>query len=156
MTKKRNWKSYCNSPCMTCSANSIFFVKTASRYCYDDKFELPQVPKRVIYKLNGKNHVLATGIIDHETYSHDSDVGGDNGDKCTWEKNLMPTKPENYDTATYAMKEACKELKVSFDRLIGLTQKIKGEGADPPIVRPVKLKGPRLNKKELVYQIPLF
>ncbi len=155
MTRKQNFKSYCNSPCFTCSANSIFFVKTASRYCYDDKFELPQVPRKVIYKLNGKNHVLATGIIDHETYSHNSDVGGDGGDKCTWEMNLLESKPENYDHATYAMQEACKELEVNYDKLIRLTKRIKGEVQVVPM-SVTKPRRKRFRKKELVYQIPLF
>ena len=52
----KNWKSYCGNDCFQC--HSIFFVKSANRYCYEDKFDLPQVPKKILYKKNKQVNLL--------------------------------------------------------------------------------------------------
>ncbi len=114
-TRGKNWKSYCNSICTKC--NTIFFVKTANRYCYEDKYNLPQVPKKIIYKKNGVSNIVATGVIDHETYGDINDSGGG----ATWEEGFQEVIHDKNDDYMYIMKRTCKDLgidSVSFIKVL--------------------------------------
>lgn len=104
---KKKWKSFCNSICTTC--NTYFFVKSAKRYCYEDKYDLPQVPDQIRYKKNNKVNIVATGVIDHMTYS-----SGDSYSADTWESNFNSIRSENKDNNIYVLKEACKEMGINY------------------------------------------
>ena len=123
MKKNGNLKSYCNSICTGC--NSLFFVKTANRYCYDDKYNLPQIPNKVVYKKNKISHTIATGVIGHST--HKTMRSDDASGMEPWEKNFKPLKHENTDTYIHIVKETCKELKVNYDKFIRVFKKISKE-----------------------------
>ena len=125
-SRGKNWKSYCSSICTSC--NTIFFVRSANRYCYEDKFDLQQVPKKTIYKKDGKSHVLATGIIDHEKpTSNDGSLNESDLNGHTWENNFMETKPHNEDRYSHLISETCKEMKVSYKRFLKVLNKLSKE-----------------------------
>ena len=107
----RNFKSYCNSICTNC--NSLFFVKSANRYCYEDKFKLQQVPSKMLYKKNNKVNTVATGVIGHATYKGNGETG-----KEVWEENINSIITYNNDNTIYILKEACKEFDINYSKFV--------------------------------------
>ena len=129
MKKKsgKRWKSYCNSICTTC--NTIFFVKTANRYCYENKYNLEQVQRRIAYKVDGVKHTIATGVI--EGKKHQCDTATQNGDsKKEWfvyEMNYKKAIPDGVETYTYVLQETCKDFKIKYEAFIQKFNKIAKE-----------------------------
>lgn len=139
VARGKQWKSYCNSPCVSCSVNSMFFVKTANRYCYDDKYDITPVKKQMRYKKDGKTNIIATGVIGHATsISQNNDI---QDETYTWEKNLVKVVPVRQDERMYILKQACIYLGYNYDELIKIIIKINS-GKLMDIVKP------KQNKKE--------
>jgi hypothetical protein len=121
-TRNKRWKSYCNDNCTNC--NSIFFVKSAQRYCYEDKFDLPTVPQKMLYKENNKVHIVATGVIEHINYSKNSNSEHEN---FNWEKNLKKIRAYNKDRYQYIIKELCKNFDIEHKKFMRVLKKIVKE-----------------------------
>ena len=107
------WKKYCDKESCT-DCNSIRFITKASRYCYDEKYKLPQIPKTVKYKYGGRMNVLATGIIGHSTHCDEYDF-----------ENFVKVFPALH----YAdiLKEVCIEINIEYELFISTLNRLAKE-----------------------------
>lgn len=126
--RHKNWKSYCSSPCANC--NSLFYVKTAQRFCYEDKYDLTQVKKQIIYKRDNKVNVIATGVIEHKmqlgsAMFDDSESILD--PFAQYEKNLKKAIPTRVDYRTYALEETCKSFNISPKKFMRKLKSVNNE-----------------------------
>jgi len=99
----------------------LFFVKTANRYCYEDKYNLPQIQQKMVYKKDGRSHVLGTGIIDHKVLKKG------NGKSFEWEGNLHKLMPYNTDRVSYILKETCEVLNIDYTNFVKILKQIEKE-----------------------------
>lgn len=117
------WKTYCEaSTCTGC--NSLNVVRSAARWCYEEKFGLKRQDNVIRAKIMQKDTYIATGVIEHQTHS-----GGNSGDShnCEWEKNFLPVYRDRPDNYTHLMKEVCRTMGVDFKKFMKTLDKIYNE-----------------------------
>ena len=115
------YKSYCSGDCTDC--NSLNIVKSAERWCYEDKFGLKLQAKKMTYYSQKKRHTLATGVIEHQTHHSGSDPDG----AYSWEKNINPVDYTKNDNLSYLLQEVCKTLQIDYKRFMHHLNKIYNE-----------------------------
>ena len=54
--------------CTDCT--SMFYVKGAKRWCYEERFDIDRVEGQMRYKKSGVTHIVATGVIEHSTLAN--------------------------------------------------------------------------------------
>ena len=67
----------------------------------------------------GKINYIATGVIDHSSYSD-----GKSDQNCEWEKNFDSIFKDRTDNYLYLFEEVCKSLDIDFKKFIVVTDKI--------------------------------
>ena len=114
------YKSYCSGDCTDC--NSLNIVKSAERWCYEDKFGLKLQTKKMTYYRNKHRHTVATGVIESNTHSEGNDSGA-----YAWENNINPVDYTKNDNLSYLLKEVCHTLQVDYKKFMHFLNKIHNE-----------------------------
>jgi len=109
----RNFKSYCNSICSTC--NTIFYVSSAKRYCYEDKFLLPQASGQERVKIGKYTQIVLDGF---------DGVVFENG---VFEGGYAKMEPMEKESYTHIVKEACIEYGIEYTDFMETIKNIQGE-----------------------------
>lgn len=113
--------------------NSMRFVSSAKRWCYDEKFDLSRVEEQMRYKKDGVTHIVATGVIENVNPSYDS--------KESYEGNLKPVVYDSNFTYLNIIEKACSIHSISFDKFMKSVQKIsKNYGEEIKILKIIKTK----------------
>ena len=113
------YKAYCINTICISNCNSIHVI-SKNRYCYDDKYQLKQSTDQMRYKIHGKDHVVATGIIDHCT--HTDQIKMDQS-SYTWELNFSKIVPIHNNKYRYAFEKACSDLNYDVIMLLKTIKK---------------------------------
>ena len=117
------WKTFCNANTCT-GCNSLNIVKSANRWCYEDKFGLKRQDDVIRAKIMQKDTYILTGVIDHQTHK-----GGHSGEShnSEWERNFLPVYRDRPDNYIHLIKETCKTVGIDFNRFISTLDKIYNE-----------------------------
>jgi hypothetical protein len=114
----KRWKSYCSEKICPPNCQSMMYIKSAQRMCYDDKYNLPQVKDQIRYKDQGRTNVVATGVIEHNTFNEDGKNYLFDHTRATWETNFKEILPYRNDKYVYLIEETCKSMKISYKKFI--------------------------------------
>ena len=102
-TKKS--KDICPYKKETCTGcNSMQMINSASRWCYESRFDLNRVEDQIRYKQGGRTHVVATGIIDNN--------------ETNIEENFRPIKYESNLNYLNMLEKACEINSIGFESLM--------------------------------------
>jgi len=123
MGKKKEFCSKNN--CNDC--NEIFWIKSAQRYCYDEKYSIPRITRQMRYKKNNVTNIIATGVIEHITHnSNDNNCEGES-ESYSWEKNMNSLYLKRVDYKRYLIKEVCLELNIDYKLFMNKILEISDE-----------------------------
>ena len=118
------WKTYCNANTCT-GCNSLNVIRSASRWCYEDKFGLKRQDNIIRAKIMQKDTYIATGVIGHMTHGNGNSES--KNDAYEWERNFNSVYRDRPDNYIYLIKEVCKTMGVDFKRFIRTLDKIYNE-----------------------------